>query len=122
VAASTKVRESHLAALETEDFEALGGDVYVRGFISAYARFLGLDPQPLLDAHTQHRAGQEPPPRGHWRRTPARTRPPAPTRVRVRSGRVAVLLVLVLVVVVGLVLAGLSGDGEAAVGLAAGWL
>src|SRR5688572_11993898 len=47
-AAETKVRESYLAALEEEDFAALGGDVYVKGFLRSYARFLRLDPEPLI--------------------------------------------------------------------------
>ncbi|MPZ73078.1 MAG: DUF4115 domain-containing protein [Nitriliruptorales bacterium] len=47
-AAETRVRESYLAALEEEDFAALGGDVYVKGFLRSYARFLRLDPEPLI--------------------------------------------------------------------------
>ncbi len=47
-AAETRVRETYLAALESEDFAALGGDVYVKGFLRSYARFLRLDPEPLL--------------------------------------------------------------------------
>lgn len=50
-AAETRVRESYLAALEEEEFAALGGGVYVKGFLSSYAKFLGLDPEPLLDAY-----------------------------------------------------------------------
>src|SRR3712207_3612777 len=50
-AAETRVRESYLAALEEEDFGALGGDVYVKGFLRSYARFLRLDPEPLLAAY-----------------------------------------------------------------------
>ena len=50
-AAETRVRESYLAALEAEDFAALGGDVYVKGFLRSYARFLRLDPEPLLAAY-----------------------------------------------------------------------
>src|SRR5688572_20071792 len=54
-AAETRVRESYLAALEEEDFAALGGDVYVKGFLRSYARFLRLDPEPLLAAYrAQH--------------------------------------------------------------------
>lgn len=48
-AAETRVRESYLAALEEEDYAALGGHVYVKGFLRSYARFLGLDPEPLLE-------------------------------------------------------------------------
>ncbi|HVM12756.1 MAG TPA: RodZ domain-containing protein [Egibacteraceae bacterium] len=50
-AAETRVRESYLAALEEEDFHALGGDVYVKGFLRSYAKFLDLDPNPLIDAY-----------------------------------------------------------------------
>ena len=52
-AAETRVRESYLAALEAEDFAALGGDVYVKGFLRSYARFLRLDPEPLLAAYRE---------------------------------------------------------------------
>lgn len=50
-AGETRVRESYLAALEDEDFAVLGGDVYVKGFLRGYARFLGLDPEPLLERY-----------------------------------------------------------------------
>lgn len=104
MAASTRVRESYLAAIEEEAFEALGGEVYARGFISSYARFLGLDPGPLLDAHRRAQHGDE-------RQEAARRARPGPTGVRVRSGRVAVLVVLALLVVVAVLVAGLWGDG-----------
>ena len=52
-AAETRVRESYLAALEAEDFAALGGDVYVKGFLRSYARFLRLDPEPLLATYRE---------------------------------------------------------------------
>ncbi|HEX6752191.1 MAG TPA: helix-turn-helix domain-containing protein [Solirubrobacterales bacterium] len=43
VEAVTKIRLGYLLAIEAEDWEALPGDVYARGFIRAYATFLGLD-------------------------------------------------------------------------------
>ena len=39
----TKVSKRYLRALESEDFENLPASVYVRGFISHYAKVLGLD-------------------------------------------------------------------------------
>lgn len=59
-AAETRIRRTHLEALEREDFDQLGGDVYVRGFIRSYARALEVDPQPLLER--QRAASPEPPP------------------------------------------------------------
>jgi len=39
------IRSVYLAAIEAEDWPAIGAPVYVRGFIRTYARFLGLDPE-----------------------------------------------------------------------------
>lgn len=50
-AAETRVRERYLAALEHEEFAVLGGDVYVKGFLRSYARYLGLDPEPLVEEY-----------------------------------------------------------------------
>jgi transcriptional regulator with XRE-family HTH domain len=50
-AAATRIRSSYLEALEQEHFEQLGGNVYAKGFLRSYARFLGVDPDPLLDAY-----------------------------------------------------------------------
>lgn len=43
ISAITKVNPVHLGNIEAERFEALPVSVYVRGFVSAYARCLGLD-------------------------------------------------------------------------------
>jgi cytoskeletal protein RodZ len=40
---STKISRRHLEALETEHFNQLPGGVFNKGFVRAYARFLGLD-------------------------------------------------------------------------------
>lgn len=45
---ATKIRRQYLEALEEEDFELLPGEVYVRGFLRNYARFLGLAPEEVL--------------------------------------------------------------------------
>jgi cytoskeletal protein RodZ len=49
-ALATRIRASHLEALEHEAFGALGGAVYVKGFLRGYAGWLGLDPEPLVAA------------------------------------------------------------------------
>jgi hypothetical protein len=43
VEAVTKIRLGYLRAIEDEDWDALPGGVYTRGFIRTYASFLGLD-------------------------------------------------------------------------------
>jgi flagellar biosynthesis protein FlhG len=43
ISAITKVNPLYLGCIEAERFDALPASVYVRGFVSAYARCLGLD-------------------------------------------------------------------------------
>ena len=44
-----KLNPRQVLALESDDFAALPGMAFVRGFMRNYARYLGLDPAPLLD-------------------------------------------------------------------------
>jgi transcriptional regulator with XRE-family HTH domain len=43
VAERLHIRSVYLAAIEDEDWKAIGAPVYIRGFMRTYARFLGLD-------------------------------------------------------------------------------
>ncbi len=43
------IRTVYLEALENEQWAVIGAPVYVRGFLRHYARFLGIDPQPMVD-------------------------------------------------------------------------
>jgi hypothetical protein len=67
----TKVRESYLAALEQEEFDGLGGDVYVKGFIASYAAVavvtLGCGRN---EADSDQVGGRWRPPASRWSRTP----------------------------------------------------
>jgi cytoskeleton protein RodZ len=47
----TRINARFLAALEQSDYDALPTPVHVRGFLRNYARFLGLDPQPLVERY-----------------------------------------------------------------------
>lgn len=48
VEAATRIRERTLTALEEGTYDNLPDPGYVRGYVSTYARFLELDPLPLL--------------------------------------------------------------------------
>ena len=48
VAARLRLMQRQVEAMETDDFGSLGPAVFARGFVSNYARFLGLAPEPLL--------------------------------------------------------------------------
>lgn len=43
IAESTKISRRHLESLENEDFDSLPGGIFNKGFVRAYARYLGLD-------------------------------------------------------------------------------
>ena len=44
-----RIRSVYLAAIEEENWKAIGAAVYVRGFLRTYARFLGLDPEEIVN-------------------------------------------------------------------------
>lgn len=50
VAEQTRIRKVYLTHIEGEEFNALPGDAYVKGFIRAYARFLKMPADPLVQA------------------------------------------------------------------------
>lgn len=43
---ATKIRRKYLEAIENETFEVLPGEVYVKGFITAYLKYLGIKERP----------------------------------------------------------------------------
>jgi len=54
VAAITRIRHFYLQAIEDEEFEKLPVDVYVRGYIKEYARFLGISCEDALTAYERY--------------------------------------------------------------------
>jgi hypothetical protein len=58
----TRVRFDYLDALEQEDWGALAGDVYVRGFLRSYSRYLGLSPDKVISVYQRAHHRSMPPP------------------------------------------------------------
>jgi cytoskeleton protein RodZ len=50
VAEQIRIRSVYLAAIEEENWNAIGAPVYIRGFLRTYARFLGIDPEEAVAA------------------------------------------------------------------------
>ena len=73
VAHATKIPRSSLACLEAGQFEALPAPVFVRGFIRAYARVVGVDPNPLVRLYEATGRPPEPPADQSFRTVGART-------------------------------------------------
>lgn len=49
VARALKIRHDYLVAIERSEFEKLPGEVFAKGYIRAYARYLNIDPEPLIE-------------------------------------------------------------------------
>ena len=47
----TRIARRYLDALERSDLEALPGGAFNRGYIRSYAKFVGFDPLPILEAY-----------------------------------------------------------------------
>lgn len=61
ISESTKIPRRYLESLERENFESLPGGVFNKGFVKAYARFLGLDEEQAVADYVAV-AKEEPPP------------------------------------------------------------
>jgi cytoskeletal protein RodZ len=49
VSDATKISVRHLESLERNDFDALPGGAFNKGFLRAYAVFIGLDPEEMVN-------------------------------------------------------------------------
>jgi cytoskeleton protein RodZ len=108
VEAAIKIRVRYLQAIENEEWDALPGGAYTRGFIRTYAHHLGLDGERLAEDYRRSA------PPGGGDRVPKRVEPvPASARrggPRVSGGVLAVAVCLALVAIV-IAIGVLGGDG-----------
>jgi cytoskeletal protein RodZ len=59
VSDQTRIRETVIAGIESDDYSACGGDLYVRGYIRIIARAVGADPEPLIQEYNAARPGPQ---------------------------------------------------------------
>jgi hypothetical protein len=113
VEAAIKIRVRYLQAMENEEWDALPGGAYTRGFIRTYASYLGLDGDRLADDYRRSvgPAGGE--------RVPQRVEP-VPTAMRGGGSRISnrvlvgVVCAALVAVLVGVALAGGGGGSSSA--------
>lgn len=56
VSERTRIRETVIRCIEQDDYEACGGELYVRGYVRAIAGAVGIDAQPLIREYDAGRA------------------------------------------------------------------
>ncbi len=59
ISAATKISVRTLAALENDQFASLPAPVFTKGFIREFSRYLGLDPEKMVNSYTYHRQQKE---------------------------------------------------------------
>ncbi len=64
IAQVTKINPTYLRLIEEEEFEDLPASVYVRGFVSAFARCVGLDAERVVPAYMDRFLAARPPAAG----------------------------------------------------------
>ena len=47
----TNIGKQYLAALEEDKYDVFPAPIYIRGFLNVYARYVGLDPDALMDQY-----------------------------------------------------------------------
>jgi cytoskeleton protein RodZ len=95
ISESTKIARRHLESLEKEDFDSLPGGIFNKGFVRAYARFLGIDEDQAVADYCAASA-EPPPPEGQF---PLEVHEPDRKLNPRRSSLPLVLALLALVVV-----------------------
>jgi cytoskeletal protein RodZ len=59
ISEATKINLRYLDALERNDFERLPGGVFNKGFVRAYAEYIGVDPETMVNAYLLEERGQQ---------------------------------------------------------------
>jgi len=94
ISEATKINLRYLEALERDDFRHLPGGVFNKGFVRAFAQFIGIDADAMVMAYLDEERSQE-------ARSPAVSTepPPATAPAGVRWWVATLIAVLVLLVV-----------------------
>jgi len=98
ISRATKVRRVFLEAIESDQGEDLLPEVVIKGFIEAYARHLGLDPQTVLAKYAQWQEGNKAAERGDVLPQEKRRIPPR----SMVAGAVGVVAVIVIALFIAL--------------------
>lgn len=75
---ATKILTRMIIAMEADDFSVMPAPTYAKGFIRLYARYLGLDPEPLVEEYRLHHAPGPKPLMDKKSQLQKNSRPPIP--------------------------------------------
>ena len=108
IAEATKINLRYLDALERDDFRHLPGGVFNKGFVRAYAQFIGIDPETMVTAYLDEDRRQQ----ARVTRTTPAPQPSAEAEVPPPSvGARVWVAVLVIALILVVLAAGLTALG-----------
>jgi cytoskeletal protein RodZ len=58
VSEATRIHERLLRAIEEDRYEAIASPLYVKGFLEAYSKYLGLDPNEIVLQYRKEHGGR----------------------------------------------------------------
>ncbi len=103
-AEETKVSASNLRALETDNYEALPADTFIRGQLGMYAAYLGIDGREITERFFLERDGSKA--LRKRRRYAVANNIPQPTSLAERSQVSSAPIAILILVLLGLIFAG----------------
>ncbi|HSB04276.1 MAG TPA: helix-turn-helix domain-containing protein, partial [Thermodesulfobacteriota bacterium] len=100
VSQSTRIKEPILRAIEEDRYDRCPPSFYVKGFLTNYARYLGIDPKDIILKYQELNKASAPPMKtvlSEQPRESLRFRPRIQTRVRARVLLLSVLLISLVI-------------------------
>lgn len=108
----TKIRARYLRALEDEEWDAVPGPAYVKGYLRTYAQALGLDAEVLVDEFRRSHGQRQPGPYSFAERALRERRRLETRGSRLGPGRVAAIVLAGAALGALLLVLGLGGAQE----------
>ena len=108
ISEATKINLRYLDALERDDFRHLPGGVFNKGFVRAYAQFIGIDPETMVTAYLEEEGRQQARAARAGSALPNAASAPEPAAASGMKGWLTALLIALLLIVIA---AGLTAMG-----------
>lgn len=94
----TRITKKFLEALEKENYEAIPGDIYVKGFLTTVSVKLGLDPEKMIELYKRTKLSESPAPYEElFKKGADETRKLIPWAITI-AGAIVVIAIIVVVV------------------------
>lgn len=95
ISAATKISIRFLKSIESDEFSALPGGIFRRSFVRAYARYLGLEEDPLIEEYQLAAKTRADVDLSHFSPPKIHSRPEQPTRHTLWAAVIVVILLLI---------------------------